>query len=157
MCFDMWRMEVDEKKRLRTIVTKFFKRLMKADLAAGFTTWSFTIQREKRDAITIDRFRRRFLNQRLGKSLNSWRAHVGERKWLRNFLGRTLGGMQGVGFSTWRARIQELIAEEAAEERRLRIGAKFVARMKLAVCARSIRKWFEFASTRKSLRALMAR
>ncbi|GMH92566.1 hypothetical protein TrVE_jg14099 [Triparma verrucosa] len=156
-CYDSWKLYAKEEIRCRMVVAKFIKRWKSQCLTKCFLAWAWELREGKKDRIIVERFRKRFLNQCIGRAYNSWISYVNDRKWLRSFVGRVLGGMTGVAFSTWKEETEMRKLKQEEEERQAIILKKFGSRLRLQACMRCLRTWEESVRIRRWLRKLMSR
>ena len=150
-----------ERKRLRTLATKVFGRLVNGKVHAGFATWRDGVAAEKRYTAICARFGARMRLQATAKALAAWRENAADRRRLRRLVQHAVAkfasGKLSPALSQWRAAALTLKLEAREVQRQHTVLDRMRRRMLNRCAFSALRAWEAFVVERRRTRDLARR
>ena len=152
--FSSWIDMVEEKKRLRKIVSKTLKRMQNGKLNAGWKTWVKVTMQLKRSANTAQSAALKMLNPALVSCLNTWKANVATIKHHRYALKKAAMKWANKTLSNYFNAFADFVSEERILTTKL---SKAIKKLRNKTLSQSMESWIEYIRDIRRLRHLRKR
>jgi hypothetical protein len=119
-CYNTWKDNAKEQKRLRVVCTRVMKRMTQRTLCACYNTWKDNVAEQLRLKVVCQRVGARWLKAGLVATMNKWQTYVAQRQQDKNIVRRWLVAVENREISSawrsWVAYVQFAIAQQHLNE-----------------------------------------